>query len=139
MYNRIMAIGNLGRDPEMRYTAQGVPVTTFSIATNRVYTDAAGQRQEETQWFTVVTWRQLAEQCNQYLVKGRRAFVEGRLHSRTWEGNDGRPHFVVEIIADQVRFLDRPERGGEAWAGSVTGSETGSADIPASDPDDLPF
>ena len=71
MYNRIMAIGNLGRDPEMRYTAQGVAMTTFSIATNRVYTDAGGERQEETQWFTVVTWRQLAEQCNQYLTKGR--------------------------------------------------------------------
>jgi single-strand DNA-binding protein len=135
MYNRIMAIGNLGRDPEMRYTAQGIAMTTFSMATNRVYTDSGGDRQEETQWFTVVTWRQLAEQCNQYLVKGRRAFVEGRLRSRTWEGNDGRPHFVVEIIADQVRFLDRPDRGGE----SGTAPEPGAADVPPLDPDDLPF
>jgi len=135
MYNRIMAIGNLGRDPEMRYTAQGIAMTTFSMATNRVYTDSGGDRQEETQWFTVVTWRQLAEQCNQYLVKGRRAFVEGRLRSRTWEGNDGRPHFVVEIIADQVRFLDRPDRGGE----SGTVPEPGAADVPPLDPDDLPF
>ena len=82
-FNKIMVIGNLGRDPEMRYTPQGTPVTSFSIATNRVYTDSNGERQQETEWFTIIAWRQLAELCNQYLSKGRRAFVEGRLHSRT--------------------------------------------------------
>jgi single-strand DNA-binding protein len=135
MYNKIMVIGNLGRDPEMRYTPQGTPVTTFSIATNRVSTDAAGERREETEWFTVIAWRQLAELCNQYLSKGRRAFVEGRLRSRTWEGNDGRPHFVNEIIADQVRFLDRAERGVEPGAAG----EADRAELAPTEVDELPF
>ena len=141
MYNKIMVIGNLGRDPEMRYTPQGVAVTTFSVASNRSYTDQGGARQEETEWFTVVAWRQLAEQTNQYLTKGRRVFVEGRLHSRTWEGNDGRPHFVNEIIADQVRFLDRAERGGDAWSQDEGRADDGDSaeTAAATDVDDLPF
>lgn len=139
-FNKIMVIGNLGRDPEMRYTAQGIPVTSFSIATNRVFTDSAGERQTETEWFTIIAWRQLAELCNQYLSKGRRAFVEGRLHSRTWEGNDGKPHFVNEINADRVLFLDRPDREGgssEGWATSEDAPPSGEG-VP-SEPDDLPF
>ena len=110
MYNKIMVIGNLGRDPEMRYTAQGIPVTTFSLATSRPFTDGNGERQSETTWFNIITWRQLAENCNQYLQKGRRAFVEGRLQVRNWEANDGRKGTSVEIVADVVRFLDRGER-----------------------------
>ena len=139
-FNKIMVIGNLGRDPEMRYTAQGTPVTSFSLATNRVFTDPSGERQTETEWFTIIAWRQLAELCNQYLSKGRRAFVEGRLHSRTWEGNDGKPHFVNEINADRVLFLDRPDREGgrsEGWATSEDAPPSGEG-VP-SEPDDLPF
>lgn len=113
--NKILVIGNLGTDPEMRYTPNGTPVTTFRLATNRVYTTAEGERREETEWFTVVAWNQLAEQCNQYLTKGRRVYVEGRLRSRSWTGMDGQTRFVNEIIAERILFLDRlaPEEPGQ--------------------------
>jgi len=106
--NKVMVIGNVGTDPEMRYTPNGNPVTSFRIATSRSYTTQDGERRQETEWFTVVAWNQLAEQCNQYLSKGRRAYVEGRFHSHQWEGNDGQTRFRNEIIANQVMFLDRP-------------------------------
>lgn len=131
-----MVIGNLGRDPEMRYTAQGIPVTTFSLATSRPYTDGNGDRQSETTWFNIITWRQLAENCNQYLQKGRRAFVEGRLQVRNWEANDGRKGTAIEIVADVVRFLDRGER--ESTEPSQLDETQLFSDAPSS-PDDLPF
>lgn len=106
--NKIMVIGNVGNDPEMRYTPNGNPVTTFNIAVSRVYTTREGERRQETEWFTVITWDRLAETCNQFLSKGRRAYVEGRLRSHTWEGKDGQRHFRNEIIANRVVFLDRP-------------------------------
>ena len=129
--NKIMVIGNLGGDPEMRYTPQGTPVTSFSVAVNRYYNDASGERQEETQWFRVSAWRQLAEQCNQYLAKGRKAYVEGRFRGRSWQGADGQTRFSSEIIADRVLFLDRPGMG----------SARGEApfDDETVDPDELPF
>lgn len=105
--NRIIIIGNLGSDPEMRFTPNGRPVTSFSVATNRRYTTSEGERREETEWFTVVTWARLAEQCNQYLTKGRLVYVEGRLRTHTWEGQDGQKRYRNEIIADRVSFLDR--------------------------------
>ena len=109
--NRMMVIGNLGTDPEMRYTPNGNPVTSFRIATTRTYTSADGERQQDTEWFTVVAWNQLAELCNQYLSKGRRAYVDGRLHTNSWEGTDGQTRSSNEIIADRVLFLDRQPTG----------------------------
>jgi len=109
--NRMMLIGNLGTNPEMRYTPNGNPVTSFRIATTRTYTSADGERQQDTEWFTVVAWNQLADLCNQYLSKGRRAYVDGRLHSHSWEGPDGQTRFRNEIIADRVLFLDRQPTG----------------------------
>ena len=109
--NRMMVIGNLGTDPEMRYTPNGSPVTSFRIATTRTYTSSDGERQQDTEWFTVVAWNQLAELCNQYLSKGRRAYVDGRLHTHSWEGPDGQTRFRNEIIADRVLFLDRQPTG----------------------------
>lgn len=115
--NKLMLIGNVGSDPEMRYTPSGNPVTSFSVATNRRYTDANGETKEETEWFRVVAWRKLAEQCNQFLAKGRQVYVEGRLHARNWEGQDGQTHTSLEVTANQVLFLDRratvslPEEG----------------------------
>lgn len=106
--NKIILIGNLGKDPEMRYTPQGHPVTTFSLAVNRSIPGNEGERKEETDWFNIVTWNKLAETCNQYLSKGRRAFVEGRLRTRNWEGQDGQKRTSVEVIANTVLFLDRP-------------------------------
>lgn len=105
--NRIIIIGNLGSEPEMRFTPSGRPVTSFSVATNRRYTTSEGERREETEWFTVVTWSRLAEQCNQYLTKGRLVYVEGRLRTHTWEGQDGQKRSRNEIVADRVSFLDR--------------------------------
>jgi len=104
--NKILLIGNVGTDPEMRYTPNGNPVTDFRLAVTRRYT-SGGERREETEWFTVTAWNQLAEQVNQYLAKGRRAYVEGRFRSRSFVGNDGQTRFVYEVVADRVLFLDR--------------------------------
>ncbi|MGB2695136.1 MAG: single-stranded DNA-binding protein [Dehalococcoidia bacterium] len=107
--NKVMIIGNLGADPEMRYTANGNAVATFSMAVNRSYSGPDGERKEETEWFNVVTWNKLAETCSQYLQKGRRAYVEGRLQTRSWEGQDGQKRYRTEIIANTVLFLDRAQ------------------------------
>ena len=106
--NKIIVIGNLGTDPEMRYTPSGNPVTSFRLAVSRTYTTSDGERRDETEWFTVVAWQRLAELCNQYLAKGRRAYVEGRFRSRSWEGRDGQMRFANEIVANQILFLDQP-------------------------------
>lgn len=105
--NKVMIIGNLGSEPEMRFTPNGSPVTSFRVATNRVYTTSEGERKQETEWFAVVAWNKLAEQCNQFLTKGRLVYAEGRLRTRTWEGQDGQKHYRTEIIANRVTFLDR--------------------------------
>jgi len=130
--NKMMIIGNVGSEPEMRFTPNGNPVTSFRVATNRVYTTAEGERRQETEWFTVVAWNRLAENCNQFLAKGRTVYAEGRLHMRTWETQDGQKHSRPEIIASRVIFLDRqamstlPEEKEEE--GSVGDSEL--VDIP---------
>jgi single-strand DNA-binding protein len=107
--NKVMLIGNVGTDPEMRYTANGNAVTTFRIACNRNYSGPDGERKEETEWFSVVTWNKLAETCSQYLQKGRRAYVEGRLQTRSWDGPDGQRRYRTEVIANTVLFLDRAQ------------------------------
>jgi single-strand DNA-binding protein len=99
-------IGNLGGDPEMRYTAAGRPFTTFSVACNRTYTAQDGERREETEWFRVTAGGRLAEVCNQYLSKGKKVYVEGRLSTRTWEGTDGKPRFSLQINATEMQMLD---------------------------------
>ena len=131
--NKVMVIGNLGSEPEMRFTPNGNPVTSFRVATNRVYTTPEGERKEETEWFTVVAWGKLAEQCNQFLTRGRLVYAEGRLHTRSWEGQDGQKRYRTEIIANRVTFLDRqvstalPEdKGEEVAAGEL-------------EPEDFPF
>ncbi len=140
--NKIMVIGNVGTDPEMRYTPSGSPVTSFRLATSRRYNTQDGERREETEWFTIVAWSQLAEQVNQYLSKGRRAYVEGRLHSHSYQGNDGQMRFRNEIIAERVLFLDRAGSGepqpGEAGEPVVPAAGESQAPEPAS-ADDLPF
>lgn len=109
--NKVMVIGNLGADPEMRYTADGAAVTNFRIAASRNYTGADGERKEETEWFRIVAFRKLAELCNQYLQKGRRVYVEGRLQTRSWEGQDGQKRYTTEVIAQDVQFLDSKPGG----------------------------
>ena len=107
--NKVMVIGNVGRDPEMRYTANGNPVTTFSVASSRTYTSPAGERRDETEWFQVVTWNKLAETCSQFLQKGRRVYVEGRLQTRSWDTPDGQKRYRTEVIANTVLFLERAQ------------------------------
>ncbi len=105
--NKVMIIGNVGTDPEMRFTPNGNPVTSFRVATNWVYTTPEGERKQETEWFTVVAWNRLAENCNQFLAKGQRVYAEGRLRTRTWEGQDGQRRSRSEVIANRVLFLDK--------------------------------
>jgi single-strand DNA-binding protein len=121
--NKVMIIGNTGTDPEMRYTANGNAVTSFRMATSRAYTSSDGERRQETEWFTIVAWNQLAEQCNQFLSKGRKAYVEGRLKSHSWESPDGQTRFRNEIIANRVLFLDRGPS--ESSSGSENPDEGG--------------
>lgn len=101
-----MIIGRLGRDPEMRFTASGRPVASFSVATARGWTDCEGEHHEETEWFHVVTWGGLAEVCKKRLHKGALVYVEGRLQTRNWEGPDGERHYRTELVAQELIFLD---------------------------------
>lgn len=132
--NKVMLIGNVGSEPEMRFTPNGKPVTTFRLATNHTFTSPEGERKEETEWFTIVAWNRLAEQCNQFLNKGRLIYTEGRLRTRTWEGQDGQKHYRTEVIASRVSFLDRK--------GSVPfneGEKPDEAEPGEIEPDDIPF
>lgn len=131
--NRVMLIGNVGTDPEMRFTPSGNPVTSFRVATNRVYTTSEGERKQETEWFTVVAWRKLAESCNQFLTKGQRVYVEGNLRTRNWEGRDGQKRTAVEVIASRVLFLDR-----QALA-PLPSEELPVESVEEVEPEDLPF
>jgi single-strand DNA-binding protein len=135
--NKVMIIGNLGADPEMRYTANGSAVTTFNVAASESFNGRDGQRQERTEWFTVVTWNRLAEMCSQYLTKGRSVYVEGRLQTRSWDGQDGQKHYKTEVVANTVTFLGGPggSRSESFDPGMPVGADAGG-DI---DPDDLPF
>lgn len=111
--NKVMIIGNLGRDPEMRYTPSGRPVTSFSVAVSRLWNSPDGERHEETEWFNVVAWSNLAETCKQHLTKGQQVYIEGRLQTRRWEDQEGKKHVSTEIVADRMLMLgDRPTRAG---------------------------
>ncbi len=131
--NKVMVIGNLGVDPEMRFTADGTPVTRFRIAVNRMAGSMDGERRQETDWFTIVAWRKLAETCNQYLAKGKRVYVEGRLQNRQWQGQDGQTRYQTDIIASDVIFLDR------ATAPFPGGVQDDHDDTGENEPNDLPF
>jgi len=103
--NKVMIIGRLGRDPEMRYTPSGRPVTSFSVATSRTWTSAEGERREETEWFNVVAWGNLAEICKAHLSKSQQVYVEGRLQTRGWEDETGKKHFRTELVANEMILL----------------------------------
>ena len=124
--NKILLIGNVGSEPEMRYTPNGKAVTSFRMATNYRYVGSNGERREETEWFRVNVWGKQAESCNQFLSKGKRVFVEGRLRSRSWEGQDGQMRTSLEVSANRVIFLDR--------VAPVSLPEEGELE-----PEDLPF
>ncbi len=121
--NRVMMIGRLGTDPEMRYTATGTATTSFRLAVNRRSRAPEGQEpREETDWFTVVTWQKLAEIASQHLTKGARVYIEGRLQTRSWEGQDGQKRYATEIVASDLIMLDSRQAAGVA-SGRAGGDE----------------
>jgi len=134
MYQKTILIGNLGDDPQMRYTPSGTPVTSFSVAVNRRWTDADGNPQERTTWFRVNAWARMAEVCNQYLAKGRLVMVEGDVSASSWVSQDGEARATLEVRARTVKFLGRNGQSDEA-------EESESAPIPveASVEADIPF
>jgi len=133
MYQHTVIVGNLGQDPEMRYTPSGVPVTTFSVAVNRKWKGQDGEQHEKTTWFRVKAWRKLAEICNQYLTRGQAVLVEGEVEASAWASQDGEPRASLELTAQNVRFL-----GGQREAPA---SATAPTPRPAAGPDadGLPF
>jgi single-strand DNA-binding protein len=134
--NKIIVIGNVGRDPELRYTANGKSMVKFSLATNHRFQDQNGEWQEQTEWFNVIAWNQLAERVMERVQKGSQAYVEGRLQTRTWTGNDGKERKDVEIVANTILALDRR---GEMAGVPVAGGMRRSNETEIVDPDDLPF
>ena len=148
--NKVLLIGNLGADPDMRYTPSGAGVCEMRIATNESWTDKSGEKQERTEWHRVVVWGKRAELCAKYLQKGRQCFVEGRLRTRSWEDRDGNKRYTTEIVATDVQFLGGRGGGGGDGGGGFPpppepegGPEGGfdnSAGGGASGPDDdIPF
>ena len=145
--NKVILVGNLGRDPELRYTQSGQAVATFSIATTDRWRDKEGANQERTEWHRIVVWGKSAENCAQYLQKGRSAYIEGRLQSNDWEDKEGNKRTTTEIIANNVQFLGG-RGGGASGGGGSTGSADsgggmsgGQSDTPTDAPpgDDVPF
>ena len=121
--NKVIIIGNLGRDPEMRYMPSGRPVTSFSVATSRSWTNADSERREETEWFNIVAWGNLAEICKQHLCKGQQVYIEGRLQTRSWEDNDGKKRFRTELVANEMILLGHRRSALETVEPAGTGEE----------------
>jgi single-strand DNA-binding protein len=132
--NKIMLIGNLGRDPEMNYTPSGTAVAKFSLAVNRVTKSATGERQEETEWFNIVAWQQLAERCSTYLKKGQKVFIEGRLATRKYTDKNGVERTAVEVIASDMEFLTPKDRQTGASSSDILSGDDSLGDL-----EDHPF
>ena len=142
--NRVFLVGNLTRDPELRFTPSGLAVCNLGLAVNRVYNDKQGQKQKETCFLRIVVWGKMGESCGSYLKKGRPVLVEGRLQSKTWESKDGQKQNSIEIVADRVQFLgsreDRPQGGGDRPRGGMGEDDPGPPppDVEGME-DDIPF
>jgi single-strand DNA-binding protein len=135
--NKVQIIGHLGKEPEMRYTPSGKPVTTFTVAVSRSWNTLDGERHNETEWFNVVAWGNLAEICKQYLTKGQQVYIEGRLQTRRWEDKEGGKHNSVEVVANEMMMLgERREHGNHAQVASDATSEENSV---ATNEDEFPF
>ncbi|MEW5807494.1 MAG: single-stranded DNA-binding protein [Acidobacteriota bacterium] len=128
--NKVILIGNLGRDPELRYTPGGLAVTTFTMATNEIWTDKSGEKKTRTEWHRVVVWGKQAEACSEYLSKGKQVYVEGSIQTRSWDDKNGTKRFVTEVRAQRVVMLGKAE---ERVPEEVFGEET-----PAND-SEIPF
>lgn len=132
--NKVILIGNLGADPEVRFTPGGQAVANFRIATNESWTDKSGQKQERTEWHRIVVWGKLAELCGEYLKKGRQAYVEGRLQTREWTDKEGKKNYTTEVVANTVQFLGG---GGGGGGGGRSGEGGGSRSDDAGPVDDM--
>ena len=138
-FNKIIVVGNLGRDPELRYTPQGTPVCSFSMATNERRKDKTGEMQDQTTWFRVTLWGRQAETASQYLTKGRPVYIEGRLRVEEWTDRDGKPRHTLEVHATDMQFIGggRNEEPPMERAASATGG--GPSEQPEMADDDIPF
>jgi single-strand DNA-binding protein len=144
--NKVILVGNLGRDAELRYTPGGAAVATINMATTEVWNDKAGQRQEKTEWHRVVLWGKSAESLTEYLTKGKQIYVEGRLQTRQWDDKDGNKRYTTEIRGDRIVLLGGGGGGGGRGAGGASRSEdSGGGHAPGGDiseplsDDDIPF
>lgn len=147
--NKVILIGNLGADPEVRFTPAGAPVANFRIATNESWVDKNQQKQERTEWHRIVAWGKLAELCGEYLKKGRQAYIEGRLQTREWTDKEGKKNYTTEIVANTVQFLGGGAGAGGPRAEGGFGQGKGANDFgppvgedmgpPPSGGDDIPF
>ena len=138
--NKVILIGNLGSDPEVRYTPSGVAVAQFNIATSEEWKDKdSGEKRERTEWHRIVAWRRLGEICGEYLSKGQQVYVEGRIQTNTWEDKEGNKRYTTEIIANTVQFLGKRESSESARPRSTTPADYQG--VPAQGPadDDIPF
>jgi single-strand DNA-binding protein len=137
MLNKIMLIGNLGRDPELNVTAEGTPVTKFSLAVSRNYTTKSGERKEETEWFNIVAWEKLAETCERYLHKGSKVYIEGRLTQRKYTDREGVQRTAVDVIASAMEMLTPKSASGGSESYSVVGAGDSNDPFLPDYPDDL--
>lgn len=141
MINKAILIGNLGADPEIRYTQSGTPVASFRIATTERWKGQDGQLQEQTEWHSIVAWQKLAEICGEYLSKGSRVYIEGKLQTRKWQDKNGNDRYTTEIVAREMKMLS-PRGGSQSGGGSYGGGDSGYGDSFQEPPpmaDDVPF
>ena len=137
--NKVILIGRLGKDPEMRFTPSGKAVTNFTLATNENWTDQSGEKQERTEWHRVVTWGKLAENCAKLLAKGKQVYVEGRIQTRSWDDKDGNKRYTTEVVANTMQMLG-PIESGSKGMGDEGGDLGAGEGMPGSPEfDDVPF
>src|SRR5438876_12421030 len=137
--NKVILIGNLGKDPEVRFTQTGSAVANFSIATSEQWNDRDGKRQERTEWHNIVVWGKQGELCGQYLAKGRQVYVEGSIRTRSYDDKEGNRRYITEIIAQRVQFLGGGGRGAETARGAAPAEEAPAGAPAAAVDDDMPF
>ncbi len=128
MLNKVELIGHLGKDPDLRYTPSGTAVATFSLATSEKYKDKEGKNVTKTQWHNIVVWKSLAELCGKYLAKGRLVYIEGKIQTRTYDDRDGNKRYITEIIADNVKFLEKNSKEGSSTHHQVSNNTDDWAD-----------
>ncbi|HSS19366.1 MAG TPA: single-stranded DNA-binding protein [Pyrinomonadaceae bacterium] len=138
-FNKVILVGNLGRDPELRYTPQGTPVCSFSMATNERRKDKTGEMQDQTTWFRVTLWGRQAETASQYLTKGRPVYIEGRLRVEEWTDRDGKPRHTLEVTATDMQFIGGGRGGEEAPMERAATAASGPSEQPEMSDDDIPF